>query len=504
MSASTKIPVKHKSPDSAQVLGRLVRMVSRADDFVLGFVKCNRPRQQEEMRRQFLARLSDKRVLEVELDKPLVSLLDELAARLDSSNPPDVVCVYGLERSINELQEASPVLGRLNNDRDLLRRAVPAPLLIWLPDFALDFIARGAPDFWAWRSGVYEFATERALWQRESSASFALDAFAISALSLGEKRIEITRLNGLLRSAYDLPQQNKREKTIVIGLLFQLGLLHSGLSEWSDAKICYEHGAEIGEQIGDDTATERCLHELARLQQIAGHLDGAARLYERSLDIARRVDDKISIASSIHNLGVLHQSQGRFEEAAQLYQQSLEIKEAIGDRKSVASSIQQLGLIQHELGNLEDAKLLYQQSFDIKEEVGDKAGMAATIHLLGMLRQEEGDYQGAQELYDRSLIISESLGDEFGQALTQAQIGVLQQARGRLRQATQNYLKAWLTFYKLGATQSNLTAKKLWTIREQVGEKQLHCWVAEYHGLQAAEINRRLDKALSLLAAPIL
>ena len=110
MSASTKIPVKHKSPDSAQVLGRLVRMVSRADDFVLGFVKCNHPRQQEEMRRQFLARLGDKRVLEVELDKPLVSLLDELAARLDSSNPPDVVCVYGLERSINELQEASPVL----------------------------------------------------------------------------------------------------------------------------------------------------------------------------------------------------------------------------------------------------------------------------------------------------------------------------------------------------------------------------------------------------------
>ena len=492
----TKTPVKLEASDPTPVLDRLARMINRADDFVLGFVKCNHPSQQKELRGEFLTRLSGKCVLEVELDKPLVSLLDELTARWDPNSPPDVVCVYGLEKSINELQEATPVLGRLNNDRDLLRRAVPVPLLIWLPDFALDFIARGAPDFWAWRSGVYEFATKGALWQRESSTGFVLDAFAISALDLSEKRSEIARLKGLLRSASNLPQQDKREKTLVLGLLFQLGLLHSSLSEWSHAKSYYEHGIEIGKEIRDNTAIERCLHELARLQQIAGDLDGATGLYEQSLNMARRVDDKISIANSLHNMGVLRQSQGRLAEATQLYQQSLEIKRVLGDKKSIASSFQQLGVIQHELGELGNAKNLYQQSLDIKEKTGDKGGMAATLHLLGMLRQEEGDYPEAQGLYERSLTISGILGDKFGQALTEAQIGVLQQAQGHLRQASQNYLRAWSVFDELGATQSKLTANKLWAIREQVGKKQFQGWVTEDYGLRAANICKRLDKAL--------
>ena len=502
MPTKNKPTTKSTEPasDAQAVLARLERLIRRADAFVLGFVKCNHPLQQKELRREFLIRLGDKSVLEVELDKPLVSLLDELTARWDSGNPPDVVCVYGLEKSINKLQEASPVLGRLNNDRDLLRRAVPMPLLIWLPDFALDLVARGAPDFWAWRSGVYEFATERALWQREGSTGFILDAFAISALNLSEKREEIARLNGLLRSASNLLRQDKREKTIVLGLLFQLGLLHSSLSEWSHAKSYYEHGIKIGEEIRDNTAIERCLHELARLQQIAGNLDGATGLYEQSLSIARRVDDKISIASSLHNMGVLQQSKGRFEEATQLYQQSLAIKKALGDKKSIASSLQQLGVVQHELGELGNAKNLYQQSLHIKEKTGDKGGMAATLHLLGMLRQEEGDYQEAQGLYEQSLAISESLGDKFGQALTEAQIGVLQQAQGHLRQASQNYLRSWSVFDELGATQSKLTANKLRAIREQVGEKQFQVWVTENCGPQAANICKKLDRALSPLA----
>lgn len=123
------------------VLDRLERVVRRADDFVLGFVKCNHPSQREEMRRAFLSRVQDRRVLGIELDQPLISLLDKITAHWDATNPPDAVCVYGLEHSITVDGEASPVLGRLNNDRDLLRRSVPVPLLIWLPDFALDLVA---------------------------------------------------------------------------------------------------------------------------------------------------------------------------------------------------------------------------------------------------------------------------------------------------------------------------------------------------------------------------
>ena len=153
-----------KGRTSDDTLDRLVRVIERSDGFTLAFVRCNHPIQRETMRQRLRERLTGKRLLEVFQDKPIISLLDELSRAWDASNPPDAVCVYGLEMSISQEREYSPVLGRLNHDRDLLRRAIPVPLLIWLPDFALDYVARGAPDFWAWRSGVYEFPTDNVLW----------------------------------------------------------------------------------------------------------------------------------------------------------------------------------------------------------------------------------------------------------------------------------------------------------------------------------------------------
>ncbi|MEZ5575738.1 MAG: hypothetical protein R3F44_08900 [Candidatus Competibacteraceae bacterium] len=94
-----------------------------------------------------LERLSDQRILEIQLEKPIVSLLDEIRLPWSPNQPPIAVCVYGLENSLREQSEHSAVLGRLNHERDLLRQSVPAALLIWLPDFALDYVARGAPIF---------------------------------------------------------------------------------------------------------------------------------------------------------------------------------------------------------------------------------------------------------------------------------------------------------------------------------------------------------------------
>src|SRR5690606_13038766 len=40
-----------------------------------------------------------------------------------------------------------------------LKETVPVPIVLWLPEYALRAIIRGAPDFWAWRSGVFDFST---------------------------------------------------------------------------------------------------------------------------------------------------------------------------------------------------------------------------------------------------------------------------------------------------------------------------------------------------------
>ncbi len=314
-----KTSTKPQVPDPSQVLDRLVRMIRRADDFVLGFVKCNHPLQQKEMRRELRARLGEAHVLEVELDQPIVSLLDALAAHWDASTPPDVVCVYGLEKSINALQEASPVLGRLNNDRDLLRRAVSMPLLIWLPDFALDLVARGAPDFWAWRSGVYEFATERTLWQRESSQTTDTSLVGIYSLNQQEKSAEIAHLKELLRTAENLPRKGKREKTLIASFTDQLGLIYQSLGRWEEATTVYQQNLQALLDLSHKSGVASTLHQLATLALDRGDLDEAERLYRQSLGMSEDLGDKRGSAIANVGLGRLYQELGQLKTAMEHY-----------------------------------------------------------------------------------------------------------------------------------------------------------------------------------------
>ena len=494
--SKTKISAKTKAPDAGQVLDRLVRMINRADDFVLGFVKCNHLSQQKEMRRDLLARLSDRRVLEVELDRPLVSLLDELTERWDAENPPDVVCVYGLEKSINELQEASPVLGRLNNDRDLLRRAVSVPLLIWLPDFALDFIARGAPDFWAWRSGVYEFETDKALWQQEGVLAIIPDKHGMFSLDHHEKSAEIAHLKELLRTAQRLRRKGKREKGLIVSLLDQLGLVYLSMGRLAEASTIYRQSLEAYVALDNKSGIASALHQLALLQQMWGNLTEADDLYRKSWEINEALGNSGGVASTLHQLANLQYLQGNLEEAERLYRESLSIENNLSGRTGVAITLHQLANLQYVQGNLEEAEQLYWKSLEIKKEQGDKSGITSTLHQLAMLEQSRGNPEKAERLYWESLEIKQKLGDKSGIAITHGQLGQLYQQQEKWCSALQHSVKAWVLFCELQSPYSNLALSDVQTSREHVGVEQFNTWLAEDFGPQAAEIQKRLDEAL--------
>ena len=138
------------------ILNRVDRIVRWSKQFRLAFLRCDDPVQEQTLRRRVNAKLTGCALLEIVLEKPIISLLDEIAAQWDKNHPPAVVSVFGLANSLDDGM-ASPVLGRLNHDRELLKQNVPASLLIWLPDAALSEMAQGAPDFWAWRSALLEF-----------------------------------------------------------------------------------------------------------------------------------------------------------------------------------------------------------------------------------------------------------------------------------------------------------------------------------------------------------
>ena len=364
---------------------------------------------------------------EVALDEPVSNLLSPLQARLGASIqragpaawellvqpqpavalaeprapyfacPPLALSVYGLEASLRSATLHPPLLAHLNLAREQYRE-LGCPLVLWLPDYALTRLAREAPDFWAWRSGVFEFAPEAEM--------------AESALR------QMVYEPGVVTSSLDAAAKRER-----------LALLEQLLADWR----------ELGEGPHEQDAQVDILWKVGSLHQDLGQYGAARRAHQEALGITQRLNDEQGSAGLLHNLAMLAHRQGDYAEARRLYQESLDIKQQLGNRAGVAISFHQLAVLAQDQGDYAEARRLCQESLDIEQQLGDRAGVAQTLHNLGMLAQDQGDYAEARRLYQESLAIAQQLGDRAGVAQTLFQLGRLLETDGKLDEALALY-----------------------------------------------------------------
>ena len=248
-----------------------------------------------------------------------------------------VVVVRGLEQSIGMLGDYPPMVQDLNFIRDDLVASLPYPLLLCLPDYAITRLARYAPDFWAWKSGVFRFKTLQATQDH---------AFA---QTLNSERI---------REGLDLSERQTR-----INLLQRL-LMENQPSGHQDS-------------IGNLKTHLQVLNELGILYRSQGAIDRAEQTFQEGLALVidPNNDELLRIRASImHAFGILCANQGEVEKALSLYEESLEIKERIGDVQGKAATLHQMAGIYANQGEVEKALSLYEESINIEERIGRCAG----------------------------------------------------------------------------------------------------------------------------------
>ena len=407
-----------KKTDTDSILDQIERVVRWGDEFRLAFVKCNHPIQRETLRRLLLERLNDQPVLEIPLDnKPVVSLLDEIRPLWKPDQPPVAVCVYGLEYSLREQGQNSPVLGRLNHDRDLLRQFVPAALLIWLPDFALDYVARGAPDFWAWRSGVYEFQTDSTLWQAESIAALSdQDAVSLGSLPWKDKQKEIIRLEELLRTSQALTRQDKQVKQTNHRLLHQLGFLYSSLGKQDEALDRYQESLKLAKAIGDRAGEGATLNNLSQVYRARGDYETALRYLEEALAIQRAIGDRAGEGATLNNLSRIYHARGDDDTALRYLEESLAIRRAIGDRVGEGVTLNNLSQIYQARGDYDTALRYLEESLVISRVTGDRAALCTQLFNMGLIYWQKNGRQQAVACWLEAYQIAKEVG--LAEALT--------------------------------------------------------------------------------------
>jgi len=192
-----------------------------------------------------------------------------------------------------DVEEAFPeALGYLNMQRERLAE-LPHAVVFWVREHGLREIGVQAPDFWAWRSGVFDFraAEERA----PLAAVEAAVAEPFTYLDRGDLERRLSLYRGLLK---DHSQEERPDSTFLGGLEHKIALASYYLGDWSEARVHWQRSLEISEASEDEEGRAVALHNLAVLAQVQGHYDAARSFYQQSLEIKEALGDRAGVGKT--------------------------------------------------------------------------------------------------------------------------------------------------------------------------------------------------------------
>jgi tetratricopeptide (TPR) repeat protein len=429
-----------------------------------------------------------------EFNEPELRLLDELKKRLETLPRQEgkklVLVLRGLENAIGVVGDYPQFLVDLNFVRDAYARIVPHPVVFVLPDYALTRVANFAPDFWAWKSGVFKFKTLKET-RDFAEAKTIGSGRMIDNYIKPEKQERIDLLHRLLME--DNPSgsdpKSNRNASRQTNILLELGIAYRSLSEFKRAIEFDRQALEISRKIADLNVEANSLGNLGLAYYSLGQYQQAIEFHQQSLEINREIGDRDGEAASLGNLGLAYGSLGQYQQAIEFHQQSLEINREIGNRNGKAASLGNLGLAYYSLGQYQQAIEFHQQSLEINREIGNRDGEAASLGNLGSAYDSLGQYQQAIEFHQQSLEINREIGDRNGEASALGNLGLAYYSLGQYQQAIEFHQQSLEINREIGDRDGEAASLgNLGNVSQNLGKYQQ---AIEFHQ-QQREINREI------------
>ncbi|HAC62472.1 MAG TPA: hypothetical protein DCF68_02775, partial [Cyanothece sp. UBA12306] len=182
-----------KTTEAKEIYQALKRSLQRKKGFGLYFVVCNPSQAQEITRKINQDFASSKKIESLVLTEEVPQLYNKIK-EVQEKNPVDILLISGIEKSLDpyvksgteyggdstidyggrggyynlDLKSLPPLLSHLNLQRDRFKKSFPFALVFFLSPFAYRFFVRRSPDFFDWRSGVFEIPMDRELLEQAS------------------------------------------------------------------------------------------------------------------------------------------------------------------------------------------------------------------------------------------------------------------------------------------------------------------------------------------------
>jgi tetratricopeptide (TPR) repeat protein len=229
-------------------------------DLICCFLRCT-PVQGDRVIKSVRQDLPDKKIEVLTLDSEADDLFEKIIELSDYSHL-NILFVRGLEAALNRYEEAessgyfltsqSPVyggtwagvpkiLGNLNLARDRFDEQFSFALVFLLPEFALRYFIRRAPDFFDWRSGVFDFPTDLDTLEKEVNRLVHLE----SDLEVYKQFTPQQRLAKLAEIKAYLSDSPSLDPVRLSELWREKGLIHGMAREYQEEIASYDHAIEI-------------------------------------------------------------------------------------------------------------------------------------------------------------------------------------------------------------------------------------------------------------------
>jgi tetratricopeptide (TPR) repeat protein len=458
------------TPEGAEALNGLLKLLRWERDHAIHFAVVNllsiRDKIVEQVQ-EFLAE-DNIQVVSIELSEPVYNLLDiiqeqapPICFRDDSNNEKRAVMfIFGLEDTFDSSEHRDAALFAMNVQREKYRDIFRCPMVFWLRQYALEIIANEAPDFWTWRSGVYNLDTERRELEDTSMLSlYESDKFA--NLSAEEK---ISRRNELRTLLDEYESRSDADKPDILkirgGLLQRIGDINYSLQQYEQARDAYNRSLEIFRKLDNQKEIRSILSELGRVAMFQKNYDEAWKLLEESLNITKQLKDNEWMAKNLHDLAWVAQHQGDYPKAQKFCQESLDIAKKFKNNEWIAKNIYRLGRIAQNQGHYAEAGEFYRQSLKVNEELGNYGGIGANLYRLGEVAQYQSNYAEGNRFYREGLEIARRFGDNQYIAAGFYGLGEIAQYQGDYEKAKMFYQRSLEIDRQLG--NNKWAARKLY------------------------------------------
>lgn len=388
-------------------LRALLRLLEHCEGFAVAFLEHNVPFEAERLVRELLAELASR-------DRPgdvlyLEEPTDDLLGAIESFDhlPGRPLFILGFERAIPSDREFPPALTRLNMARDLFRR-LDFPIVLVLPEYALTKLAREAPDFWAWRSGVFEIEEEAVPSAEIEMRSEPTDPPIRSSNASAERHASV--LQSLLKRSLERGSSALHEQ---LDLHRRLGSTLRSLYRLEEAREHLEQAARLARQADDEEALAEILTELGQLQVDSGQ----ARQGVDSVRTAVAIRSKIArqnparhepeLARSLDILSYALSAAGDAIEALAAIRKAVEIRRRLAKESPVryepelALSLDNFSTRLSEAGDPEEALAAIREAVGIWRRLTSanleryEPELALSLNLLSNRLSDLGDREGA-------------------------------------------------------------------------------------------------------------